>query len=474
MKYLITTVLLIITLIGVKANNLEITNLTSTGNQVTFDLSWDNSWHNTLEHHDAAWVFVKQAPNGGASWLHANILSATVSSGYQVVVSVDNVGVTFRRSGNGNGTVNMSVTLTLDNPMGIYRDYKVMGTEMVYVPEGSFYVGDGWSFHTYHQGDDPTLSYHVTSEGAITHGTTIDDIGGGNYGGADINAEFPKGYSAFYCMKYQITMSQYVDFLNCQSRASQDSLTNSDLSGSTITNTFVMTDTDIEDGGNPIRCDSYMGYGNIEFYCDLDEDFIKNEYDDGQSRAINNMNVGHLLAYLDWAGLAPMTDFEYEKACRGPVPAVTGEYAWGSTLINYQSVVIDDGEITEKTNNSGNIGGLTLSNTHFANETIRVGCHAPTTGGSRELSNATYYGISGMSQFNNTVIQYIYQDPYLGQSGDGTIANGKQNSFGLISNMRRKDNARTSFAGTNQSRISSLGMTVFDGSITSGRGIRRL
>lgn len=44
------------------------------------------------------------------------------------------------------------------------------------------------------------------------------------------------------------------------------------------------------------------------------------------------------LAYLDWSGLRPMTELEYEKAARGPLPPLAGEYAWGTAdvqIISY-------------------------------------------------------------------------------------------------------------------------------------------
>lgn len=473
MKPLLTIIFFIGCCSFSKANNLEIANLTSAGSQLTFDLSWDNSWRNTLDFHDAAWLFVKQSPNGGPSWLHANILSATVSSGFQAIVSDDNVGVTIRRSNNGNGSVSMTVTLTLDDPIGIYRDYKVMGTEMVYVPEGSFYLGDGWSEVSFQRGDDPLLSYHVTSEAMMNYGSSANDFKGGNIYN-DIPAEYPKGYSAFYSMKYQITMGQYVDFLNCQPRSAQDSLTNADLSGTTVTNRFVMTNEENVSYGNPISCDSDIGSGNINFYCDLNDNNIGNEYNDGQFRAVNRLRIRHLLAYLDWSGLAPMTELEYEKACRGPLPAVAGEYAWGSTLRQVQaySNIVNEGEATEKYLDSGTEGGLTLSTTsNFTS--IRVGCNAPASGGDRELSNASYYGISGLSMFRNCVFLQI-EVPYSGQHGDGVLQNGLQNSFGNIERMRNKGDAGSNVGNGYQRVSTSIGYISDINESSSGRGVRRI
>ncbi|MEO1653928.1 MAG: SUMF1/EgtB/PvdO family nonheme iron enzyme, partial [Bacteroidota bacterium] len=40
------------------------------------------------------------------------------------------------------------------------------------------------------------------------------------------------------------------------------------------------------------------------------------------------------LAYSDWAGLRPMTELEFEKACRGSQAAIYREYVWGVNEIN--------------------------------------------------------------------------------------------------------------------------------------------
>ncbi|MFN3345365.1 MAG: hypothetical protein ACK412_06920 [Chloroherpetonaceae bacterium] len=36
------------------------------------------------------------------------------------------------------------------------------------------------------------------------------------------------------------------------------------------------------------------------------------------------------LLYLAWSGLRPMTELEFEKACRGVEKGVPGEFAWGN------------------------------------------------------------------------------------------------------------------------------------------------
>ena len=43
------------------------------------------------------------------------------------------------------------------------------------------------------------------------------------------------------------------------------------------------------------------------------------------------MTGADMLAYLDWSGLRPMSELEYEKACRTPSRVIPGEYAWNTT-----------------------------------------------------------------------------------------------------------------------------------------------
>jgi len=418
MKAIISTIVAHFLLSSLSANNVEITGLTQSGNILTFEITWENSWRSGLEFHDAVWIFVKQAPNGGPSWLHANISSGLVDQAYEAVVPDDHVGVFVRRAADGNGTANAQVQLTLENPIGAYRDYQVMAVEMVYVPEGAFYLGDGSSTGTIHKGDDPTSSYYVESEAAMTRGSTSTDFDGG-LGTADMPADFPKGYNSFYCMKYPVTQSQYVDFLNCLPRIVQDLRTGSDLSGTTVTNRFVMTDTTIVLSANGIRCDEIIGSANIHFYCDFDSDGIGNESNDGQSKICGYLSPRDVFAYMDWSGLAPMTAFEYEKACRGPLPSVPSEYAWGSTLVNISTVFVNEGEENEKHPTSGVLGGLMSYN-----NARRVGLNTPETGATRELSNASYYGIMDLtSRYDNLPVYYsISSFPYAGEEGDGSLS----------------------------------------------------
>ena len=50
-------------------------------------------------------------------------------------------------------------------------------------------------------------------------------------------------------------------------------------------------------------------------------------------RAYGQGNTTHLISFADWAGLRPMSELEYEKACRGPLPP----YYWNPGSGNFQN-----------------------------------------------------------------------------------------------------------------------------------------
>jgi hypothetical protein len=74
------------------------------------------------------------------------------------------------------------------------------------------------------------------------------------------------------------------------------------------------------------------------------------------NRACDSISWAGLLAYLDWTALAPMSEFEFEKLCRGTNAAVTNEFAWASTGFIDVDVLLNDGLPNEAADTSG--GGL--------------------------------------------------------------------------------------------------------------------
>ncbi|MDE5606989.1 MAG: hypothetical protein K2I68_06780, partial [Bacteroidales bacterium] len=111
---------------------------------------------------------------------------------------------------------------------------KVFAVEMVYVPQGAYYLGGKGtagsqvaSFTT--NGATFGEPMYVSSEGAIELANTADPTTLWSIAGmaaGTLPAAFPKGYKAFYIMKYELTQEAYADFLNTLNQGQQDGRTN--------------------------------------------------------------------------------------------------------------------------------------------------------------------------------------------------------------------------------------------------------
>lgn len=138
----------------------------------------------------------------------------------------------------------------------------------------------------------------------------------------------------------------------------------------------------IEKSRTAIRCDAAIDGNNpVTFYCDLDGDGTGNEADDGEWVVCLFLTWFDACSYLDWAGLRPMTELEYEKACRGNQTPVAGEFAWGSTSYTLLTGVTSSGsssEVPTPTNSNLSIAALDPSNTNVPvlYNPIRVGAFA--------------------------------------------------------------------------------------------------
>ncbi|MCX7696103.1 MAG: formylglycine-generating enzyme family protein [Bacteroidales bacterium] len=414
--------------ICLKGNNLIITNITRSGSNndlITFNVSWENSWYvqGLPSNHDAIWVFIKfRECNTSGQWNHAllstNMLDHSLSAGLafaQPITTVDrwgnpgshNTGAMIRRSNYGTGNiVNETVTLrvvgsTSGVPFNASTNYdiKVFGIEMVYIPEGPFYVGDGQSTYAlFTPGTNPRAPYRVTSEASQTIATGLNGYP------CTLPATFPKGYSSFYIMKYEITQGQYVDFLNTidpahaisRSYIYNGNMYNIQLTGGTYTTT------------QPNRAMIYLSFVD-------------------------------LLSYLDWAALRPITEMEYEKACRGPKDFVMGEYAWGTTsfieAINFsgttsgQEVCNNVGANLHFYGTSYNCSGGMFGSSNSG--PVEVGVFARDNTTSREGTGAGYYGAMELSgnvwemciQVNVNNNNPNTSSSYMGIWGDGMLNN---------------------------------------------------
>ena len=182
----------------VAANNITVSNISLTSPNTTddyvmvqFDISWENSWRFSggPANWDAAWVFVKYRVGTGdwqQAWLnntgHTGT-AATINAGLRTPGTAFNaatnpgIGAFIYRSADGTGTFsitgaqlrwNYGANSVADNAT---VDVKVFAVEMVYVPEGSFYVGSGGtesgSFTNGSWVSGATIPLLIASEGAL-------------------------------------------------------------------------------------------------------------------------------------------------------------------------------------------------------------------------------------------------------------------------------------------------------------------
>lgn len=364
---LLGLLLLVATSPSAWANNVRITNVGLSGSILSFDLSWDNSWRvssTAPNNYDAVWLFVKYQDCATNQWNHASVDSVAAVSPLAGDTMSDQKGVMVFRSADGVGNIsNATVSLRLAGmPSGNF-DFRVFGIEMVYIPEGSYTLGDGTSTGSFRQGNVVANPYTVASENAITisnSGTNL--YAASNIATGTINAAYPKGYGAFYIMKYEISQQQIAEYLNTLTSAQ---VTPRRHTGSASRYTLV--------GNWPVIS---ANAGN---------------------RAVNYLSWDDLQAYLDWSALRPMTEMEYEKACRGPSTFVPGEFAWGTSNITDANTVTADGTASESVSNAIPPGdGIANFNNNIILGPLRCGFNG--SGSTDRLTlGATYYGVCEMS-----------------------------------------------------------------------------
>lgn len=411
------------------ANNISVSNVSLTGQNtaehytmVKFDIQWENSWRTSSapNNWDAAWVFVKYRTGTGAwqhAWLnntgHINPGGCIISSGlldYSLPFNATTnpvLGAFIYRDADGTGTFakngvqlkwNYGANGISDNAI---TDIRVYAIEHVYVPQGSFYLGSGGNeTSAFYKSPNLTEPYQVVNENAITVGNASGNLyyEFSTYGGdrqGPIPASFPKGYNAFYCMKYEISQQGYADFLNC-------------LTSTQAYNRF------------------YSGTGH-RYGITVSNGIYSTAF---PYVACNNLNWADIAAYFDWSGLRPLTELEFEKSCRGTLPPVPNEYAWGNTeVISGQYALENSG--TGNENISSNYG-TTAGNAAYISTTpfngliggpLRTGIFAgnPANTG-RITSGATYYGIMEMS--GNLLEHFVTAGNPAGRQFTGANGNG--------------------------------------------------
>jgi formylglycine-generating enzyme required for sulfatase activity len=415
-------------------NNLVVSNISLTSQNksqdytmIKFDVGWSNSWRVSTgpSNWDAVWIFIKYRQQGQTTWHHATLNYVdgsgsgdghTEPSGCEISSSEDNgsgralgvfiySGAALSQSNVNYNNISLRWNYGVD---GLADSAKVeiciFGIEMVYVPQGSFYAGSGGNetgaFYSEPSTTDP---YLIGSESDIIVGSGTGEFnytsGGDNLG--PIPAAFPKGYKAFYCMKYEITQAQYASFLN-------------KLTATQAT------------ARNPASATLRFGISG----------FFANYTTTLPYVACNFLKWADVAAYLDWSGLRPMTELEYEKAARGTQSTVANEYAWGSTSTTATLSIRNSGLNNETSFNS--TANANFGNVPGVQGPMRSGCFGQGTN-TRIATGAGYYGIMELSGnlYERTVtvgntdgrdFTGLHGDGLLSSSGDADVIKWPGNS----------------------------------------------
>lgn len=276
---------------NVAVSNVELKTPTASTVVVEFDLSQSNPFGDLTDANSAAfsdyvYVFIKYDTDTiaeeTAGWSHATLQQTGSSAAF--TVTSDGKGAFIKASA---ANINLQLVwnyFTDSVASTATARVKVMAIEMVYIPQGQFiYDAGGIGGSLYN-------NYNGTTQATVSLATNVP---------AGAVSGWPNGFNAFYVGKYEVSQSQYADFLNTISATNG---TARYPAQTTYQHTITYT------GGNP--------YGSRYAAS-------------SPNRACNFLSWDDTVAYLSWAALRPMTEMEFEKAARGG-GTNTNTYPWGT------------------------------------------------------------------------------------------------------------------------------------------------
>ena len=175
-----------------------------------------------------------------------------------------------------------------------------LGTQipLLFASYGSLYKSDAQGMYNglYSIKEEKQTIPIAPTEGALYYQSSNDYIGDKT---GTIPASFPKGIAPFYIMKYEPTQGQYATFLNSLSINQSQNRANFG-------------------GKNYYKLRGSIYYKEGQYMAKV------------PSAPCNHMSWDDAMAFADWAGLRPMTEFEFTKAARGPATPKKGEFPWGT------------------------------------------------------------------------------------------------------------------------------------------------
>lgn len=437
------------------ANNIKLTNISTTNTTVSFDISWDNSWNlsnvpipSTSQNYDAVWIFVKgqNCDYFDQGWRHQNVSSVssqhlTSDTMLRIDATADKKGVFIYRRSNGFGPIpTTTITLKMDTIYDLnFWNFQVFGIEMVHVNQGDFTIGNNHTATLGFGNNGATGTFQIDQTTQLLPAGSIRGITS-NYPTTvgyhpEIPANFPNGYHAFYCMKYEISQEQYCSFLNSLNYAQQINRTARDPNLPAGTNALSLQPSTIQ-YRNSLKI---ISPGNVSipavYGCDLNNNGIFNDSADGQNIACNYLSWDDLAAYLDWSALRPMTELEFEKAGRGPEQPIAQTYVWGNknltNTFNSTAQILNSGAANELSVNNYKFNyGLA----NFKNSTevgpSRVGISA-TLITDRVEAGASYYGIMDLSGNVAELMISVGTNSNAVNTFDGRHGDGELSQYGF-------------------------------------------
>lgn len=471
----------------VSANNIQISSVsvkdkdTMVGTVfVQFTISWDHSWKDRLHRNwDAAWVFVKTYNPTERIWRHVSLTPPTGSPEdkhsancfmalphsigkanapiwSEFGTSVTDFGTTIYsgvfiyRKNVGNGSILIEDIQLQFN----YRDYNltdedeiqvtVFAIEMVYVPAHEYIIGDGVSPKAlYADGKDLIIKTDLQSGRSALMGKVTTEKGW-TYNGTVVPDTFPMGKRDFYMMKYEISQHGYADFLNTLIPDQQSNRVSCNPFAAKGTMALVASGYT----SNPLQyrnyvrikipaeaeTDDYAAKGAIfgHSITGANVDSLWEMESNGGNIACNFLSWDDGLAYLDWSCLRPMTEMEFEKACRG-IQFLRRGMAWGEQygIAANPYAITDAGLATEISSNPETC----YLETGKSPWVMRVGAFAKDST-MRNEAGASYYGIMELSgNLWERCINVSTEEgrSFIPREGDGTL--NEQNGDAEVEDM---------------------------------------
>ncbi len=416
-------------------------------------ISYTNHWADGTNH-SALWLFVKDEK--GESIALADV--QLQSEDFQFEKAADSRGGYIIPTGN-SATDCIDLTILF---AGTVTSAKLFLLEMVEVAEGKFALGTVRSFEDRNSISTSRGSlsapinalfasdsegnfagaFQVNSEAAIAIGSCAGCL---NYKDAQITGvntfsgdkegmlkeEFPKGYKAFYQMRYELNEQQYCDFLNSLSPQQQQNRI--DLK-------------ELFKGGTREKYGNFIYKKNGSYYSKM------------PLQACSFLSWNDCLAYADWAGLRMMTELEFEKSARGGAAPNFREFSWGGSEIDKQykldKELVVQAAGTYRVNGNIHVNYLAFDNFSDVcgpngNDKDYIGCrvlntelgyrgplptgiHAQSAAAETRVSTgASYYGameLSGNVREPVVPIGSSGSRSYIGTNGDGRLSeNGSCN-----------------------------------------------